>query len=204
MSIFRTSTSTRWRSARLSSACRLRNSVVSESDPPERWSHKSCGRLRRAVATISCSDTKFAAAFSSMRGYFRGFSFGFVPCGFFFAITFASSLVTRHPSPVTRHCLKRQSAFRADWPFETREALDTRRCGSAQELVVARRQRQVLQGGADRLEYDPALHGNGRFPGNELRERRLLFLRRRALLHRHLQVSRFFHRARRIHDHESR
>ena len=30
--------------------------VVSESEPPVKWSHKSCGRLRRAAATISCSD----------------------------------------------------------------------------------------------------------------------------------------------------
>src|SRR5262249_37073878 len=70
MSIFLTSTSTRCLSARRSSACRLRSSVVSESAPPDRWSHSACGRLRRAVATISCNETKFSAARSSMHGYF--------------------------------------------------------------------------------------------------------------------------------------
>ena len=89
MSIFRTSTSTRWRSARLSSAWRLRHSEVSESEPPERWSHRSCVRFWRAVATISCSDTKFAAARSSIFGYLRGFSSGF---GTNFAVFFAISL----------------------------------------------------------------------------------------------------------------
>src|SRR5512145_1948648 len=129
MSILRTSTSTRWRSARLSSAWRLRRSVVSESEPPERWSHRSCGRLPRAVATISCSETKFAAARSSMRGYLRGFSFcgvpGALPAFFamakewvrldadalqhIIAITLARARTDREDLPEPRHLLRREA-----------------------------------------------------------------------------------------------
>ena len=60
MSILLTSTSTRWRSARLSSACRLRRSVVSESEPPDRWSH----RCRRQLAARRAS--RFPAAKRSL------------------------------------------------------------------------------------------------------------------------------------------
>src|SRR6185436_5552174 len=138
MSILRTSTSTRWRNARLSSACRLRHSDVSESEPPERWSHRSCVRFLRAFATISCSETKPSASRSLIFGYLRGFSFG---AGFaavltaFFAITFLFS----NPICVMGHGLCAHDTYRMTHDASFRlESHFLNQFSAAHELVLHR------------------------------------------------------------------
>src|SRR5574338_705015 len=159
----------------------------------------------------SWSETKLAAARSSMRGYFRSSLLAFDVFGAFalalafaltilllpFAIPFLSAISTRPVAVRTPGCTHRL--------LETREIVCNARTFRAREcFVVARGERKVLQSGADRFENRIAAREPLFLPRDELRQRHLLLDAEGAAADRLLEIARLLGREQRIDDDQRR